>query len=240
MLTLLEIARREEIVLFDSSANPANYLPDSLYDSGQYADINRSLLTTARNDLQEFVDFLLMDNTFTTFGTLQNFRNYQKIIASKQRFLNTRQRESGNGNHSAWSAKKEMFDDIASKVFQIFQRIKLQQFTPNDAGLYAAFEEALPHVLDQAGETLIISEENARMYAAALYLSLNEGKSVGLLFNAGVFGRDLETIARAITDLNRNSPLNIHPITRYVSHEDGTLAIAYTTKNEERAQAVNT
>ena len=230
MPTLLEIAELEDIVLFDSSANPAHYLLDAIYEARQYAQLNRNVLIMAQADMQQFLGFLYSENVFINADSVQHLEIYQSKLAHKQKFLNQRQKELCGTGAASWKSKKELLDTISSMVFEMMQLAKRKVFTPADLELYAKSQELIPHILERKGITMDIPQEHAGFYAAALYASLAENKKVGFVGNGTELGRGLEIITYALISSTPDSPLRHYPITHYTNSSGNGFVATYTTK----------
>ncbi len=230
MPTLIEIARLEEIVLYDSSAIRLGSFINEIYDVRRYADFNMALLVDTNEAITQFLEFFQQPNTYTVAAALEDFKNLNMIIGSRQKHLNqTRNPQHDDGQ------KETLFSNVSDAIFSISRLARANVFKPEDDQAFNIVYEELPHLYFLATSSDKLSQKNRQLYAAAFYLSLFKKSTVALAVRSIQFEVGLRLLVEKIMNTSEShTNLQQSPIKLYGSTKM-ELELRYTTQNEKPA-----
>ena len=232
MPTLIEIAKLEEIVLCDSSALGLRKFTDAIYPVKRYAQFDKGLLVDANRAIMQFLEFLQQPNTHTDEAALEDFENLNRIMGSKQRFLNQRR----NPDYDDRCEEKEtLFSDASEAIFSVLRLARAKVFRPEDAHLFTLMYEELPHLYLLATSSGKLPQKYRQLYAAAFYLTFCKKVSVALTVSDWQFEVGLKLLVeKAINRPESHAVLHQSPIKVY-NFNNGGIQLTYTTQNEKSA-----
>ncbi len=234
MPTLLEISKLEQVVLFDSSIEGLDLFFYYIYDTKNYSQLSSSVLTSAKESTEEFLEFIQEDNTFTVKATIADFQNLVATIGKKQKFLNDELKKVPKKYLRKQLKKKSLLENISDNIYTTLRTTKSKIFIPSDNEAYSAIYKKLFDILPPSEQGLIVANERwLQLYAAAFYLSLQQRTSVALTVNSIQFTKGLAQIVQKILteekagfdiqDLKRN------PIKLYYRTQSRGLELVYST-----------
>lgn len=150
---ILEVARGEQLVLYDSS-NVSSDLSRDLYPLKDYAQLAelRGRISRHSRELEALMEVLELGNVRTVEEVAANLRQAQDVLRDKQRFMNDRARGAARRQSTARDAsgEKALFDDYCWLWKEVVRKAGGSVIRPT--ALYAAL-----------GQLMIYFEDNLRL-----------------------------------------------------------------------------
>ena len=247
MLTLSEIAERESVVLFNSSAVGVGSFIESIYDLQNYKKLDDKLLEQAQESTKQFLEFVVEENTFTVRGCIEEFEKLQKIMECKQKWLYN-STKSAPQEYGVDREKKILFNLVSDRIFNIFKSSKSKIFKPKNESLYSDLCNYLPYLLNTGETPFPLQPKLCELLAAGLYLSIDQECSTAFVVKNKKFMEILSKMGQYSTlsysetingkECPVTTPLNFRP--HLYHNTNGNCSLQQLNKNEKSAQRVNT
>lgn len=237
MTTLLEVAKLEEIVLFDSSKLFQDAFFERTYEARRYTHLDASLLAAAFDTTAEFLGFIRQRNVFTVEKAIIDFENLQRMLKEKREFLD--KAPVTTTKHGQQSGQKEIFRGIADNLFHVLRLLGSKIFVPENKEVYDAIYGAIPLIWYLSPKELLpaLFEKWRQFYSAAFYMSQVQGTPVAFVTRSEQFREGINFLVEHITSkgptIFKTWDFNKYPIKIYMNVDGSDYRLVYTTKNEK-------
>lgn len=204
--TLEEISEEEPIVLSDSWVGGSRgWYEDYVYKTRSFSDVDSWILIEMLEKARKFRDSFFRQNVYVVKNVVAEMARFQAIIRGKVVALNGYDL-LGVGKRKAFSPEhfetKSIFEELCFVYAQIHKAALSRLLAPQDAEAFGKFEKAMLVLASQTNAKIDFGSRYNRtmgraedlhadeqLAAAALYLSIIEGKQSAIATNDSDMGR---------------------------------------------------